>query len=168
MICPACGHDNIDGVDLCENCGMDLAGLDLPGGGDVIQNPLFKKPLRELPLKDPIVFGPSAKVLEAVQAMRDRDDGCVFVTDRARRLIGVFTERDLVVRVAGRGRNPATTQLGEVMTHDPVTLQVGDPLAWALHRMGVDGHRHLPILDGNELVGLLSVRQVMRYLTDEA
>jgi len=68
------------------------------------------------------------------------------------------------VRVASRGRDPSQIRLGEVMTPNPVALQKDDALAWALHRMGVDGYRHLPVLDGDRLVGFLSIRTVLRTL----
>ena len=60
-----------------------------------------------------------------------------------------------------RSTNPGRTRLEEVMTPNPVTLRREDPLSWALHRMGVDGFRHLPILDGERLIGFLSVRTVL-------
>jgi CBS domain-containing protein len=77
-----------------------------------------------------------------------------------------LTEHDVTVRVAAPGRDPTRTRLEQVMTPNPVTLQTDDPLAWALHRMGVDGYRHLPVLDGQRLVGFLSVRTVLRVLQE--
>ncbi len=164
MHCPACEHDNIPGVDLCDNCGMDLAGLDVTAWGVDPEDPHLARAIGELPLKQPIVRRAGASVADAVDAMREGDEGCVFVLDGKERLQGVFTERDVIARVAAKGRDPGQTRLEEVMTPGPVALRKDDPLAWALHRMGVDGYRHLPVLDGDRLLGFLSVRTILEVL----
>ena len=167
MHCPQCDHDNLAGADLCENCGLDLAGLDEHAWGMDPDDPLLGVPLSRLPLKVAIVVSGDATVAHAIARMRELHEGCVFVVQDDR-LIGVLTERDLCTRVAVPGRDPVLTRVDEVMTDRPVTLHVEDPLAWALHRMGVDGHRHLPVLDGERLVGFLSMRSVLRVLLDGA
>ena len=166
MRCPACDHENIPGEDLCSECGMDLAGLDVQAWGVDPKDPLLATPLAELPLKKPLVLGPDSTVAEAVGLMCERHEGCVFVETDADGLVGVFTERDVAVRVAPRGRDPEQTRLREVMTAGPVVLQRDDPVSWALHRMGVDGFRHIPVLDGERLHGFLSSRTVLKLLLD--
>ena len=166
MRCPACEHENIPGEDLCADCGMDLAGLDVQVWGVDPADPLLATPLAELPLKKPLVLGPGASVAEAVALMRQHHEGCVFVEQEGEGLIGVFTERDVAVRVASRGRDPEKTRLEEVMTASPVALQRDDPVSWALHRMGIDGFRHIPVLDGDRLHGFLSSRTVLKVLLD--
>ncbi len=145
---------------------MDLAGLDVQAWGVDPKDPLLATPLSELPLKKPLVLGPGSSVAEAVSLMRERHEGCVLVEQDGAGLIGVFTERDVVVRVASRGRDPEQTRLEEVMTADPVVLQRDDPISWALHRMGIDGVRHIPVLDGDRLHGFLSMRTVLKLLLD--
>jgi CBS domain-containing protein len=162
--CPACEHDNIPGDDLCGNCGMDLAGLDVEAWGVDPDDPMLAFPLSRLALKQPLTLSADATVAEAIDLMKDRHEGCVFILDETDRLRGVMTERDVSARVAAPGRDPEQTRLGEVMTPRPVALQQDDPLAWALHRMGVDGHRHLPVLAEKKLIGFLSVRAVLREL----
>ncbi len=164
MLCPACEHDNIPGEDLCANCGMDLAGLDAGAWDLDPDDPALALPLGDLQLKEPLVLGPRATVTEAIDLMKERHEGCVFIEDGASGLVGVLTEHDVTARVAAPGRDPTQTRLEEVMTLQPVALQKDDPLAWALHRMGVDGYRHLPVLDQGKLVGFLSVRAVLRSL----
>lgn len=164
MICPACQHDNIQGADLCADCGMDLAGLDIRAWGVDPDDPLLEVSLATLGLKEPPVLPPEATVHDAIELLRERHEGCVFIVDADGRLAGVFTERDLTTRVAAPGRNPSRMKLSEAMTPQPVTLETDDPLAWALHRMGVDGYRHLPVLEGERLAGFLSARTVIRWL----
>ncbi len=166
MRCPACDHDNIPGEDLCENCGLDLAGLDVKAWGVDPEDPLLAAPLASLPLKEPLVLPPSATVTKAIDLMKHRHEGCVFIEDGQGRVLGVLTERDVTVRVAAPGRDPGQACLEEVMTQRPVALQKDDPLAWALHRMGVDGHRHLPVLDDERLIGFLSIRTVLRVFLE--
>ena len=122
--------------------------------------------LENLPLKKPIVCKRDARVTEAIELMKQRHEGCVFIVDDQGGLQGVFSERDVTARVAARGRDPHQTRLEEVMTPRPVSLQQSDALAWALHRMGVEGYRHLPILDGQRLIGFLSARAVLQVLLE--
>jgi CBS domain-containing protein len=164
--CPACNHDNIQGVDLCEDCGMDLAGLDVKAWGVDPDDPQLTRPLAGLPLKTPIVLSPENTAAEAIERMRDGHEGCVFIEDGAAGIVGVFTERDVTVRIAAPGRDPKRTRLEDVMTRQPIALQKDDPLSWALHRMGVDGHRHVPVLDDRRLIGFLSIRTVLRALLE--
>ena len=165
MRCPQCDHDNIAGEDLCANCGLDLAGLDVHAWGMDPDDPLLAVPVARLALKAPIVLARESSVADAITQMKERHEGCVFVVQEER-LIGVLTERDLCTRIAVPGRDPAVTRIDEVMTDLPVTLRAEDPLAWALHRMGVDGQRHLEVLDDDRLVGFLSMRSVLRILLE--
>ncbi len=167
MICPSCQTDNLAGSDLCENCGMDLAGLDIRAWGVDPDDPSLAVPLSELPLKKPCMLDPDARISEAIEVMRRQHEGCVFVVDDKGGLLGVFSERDLTCRVAARFRSPDQTPLKDVMTPNPVALLTEDPLAWALHRMGVDGFRHLPVMDNGVIVGMLSARSVMLWLLEE-
>ena len=166
MRCPACDHENIPGEDLCAECGMDLAGLDVQVWGVDPKDPLLATPLADLPLKKPLILDPGSSVSAAVDLMRERREGCVFIVEEGAGLIGVFTERDVAVRVASRGRDPEKTPLLEVMTRSPLALQSDDPISFALHRMGIDGFRHLPVLDGERLHGFLSSRTVLKLLLD--
>jgi CBS domain-containing protein len=168
MLCPACNHDNIPGEDLCAECGMDLVGLDVPARDISADDPLLARPLGELPLKKPLLLPLDATVAAAVELMQERHEGCVFLLETGRRLAGVFTERDVALRVVTRGRDPQTTLLREVMTPNPFALRHDDSLAFALHRMGVDGFRHIPVLNGERIVGFLSIRTVLRVLAQEA
>ena len=164
MLCPSCDHDNIPGTDLCEHCGLDLAGLDIEAVGVDDDDPLLKTKLGSLPLKEPVVLGPTATVREAIALLNERQEGCLFVLEPDGALVGVVTEHDITTRVAAPGRDPRKIKLEDIMTPNPVSLEVADPFAWALHRMGVDGHRHLPVLRDGELCGFLSSRTVLEQL----
>jgi CBS domain-containing protein len=80
------------------------------------------------------------------------------------RLVGIVTERDLVAALA-EGADPATTRVVDYMTDRPVTVAPDDDLAVAAHRMAELGVRHLPVVDGHHLVGMLSIRD---FLVEQA
>lgn len=165
MKCPSCDHENIPGSEQCDECGLDLAGLDVEAWDYNPEDPLLARSISTLAIKEPIIVRPDATVTEVVKAMLDGHQGCVLVTDEQNGLVGVFTERDLAVRVAAPGRDADKTLVQEVMTRGPVALHPEDPLAWALHRMAVDGYRHLPLLEDGRVAGLLSVRAVLASLS---
>lgn len=101
----------------------------------------------------------------AVAAMRAEGVGCMLVT-RGGRLVGVFTERDLLTRVLAPGL-PLSTPTHQCMTVDPVTVQPGDSVRTAVKRMEKGGYRHLPVVDdSNRPVGVLSAKRVVRYLAE--
>jgi CBS domain-containing protein len=107
----------------------------------------------------------AAPVAEAVRLMRQANVGCLLVT-AAGRLVGIFTERDLLTRVLARGR-PLDTPMRACMTAEPVTVGLKDPVRTAIRRMEKGGYRHLPVVgeDGCP-VGTLSARQVVHYLVE--
>ncbi|MDH3404545.1 MAG: CBS domain-containing protein [Acidobacteriota bacterium] len=163
MRCPGCGVDNIPGVDACENCGTDLAGLDLPEARGGFGARLLNDRLSDLELSQPVLATPSTPVAEAISAMRERRCGCALVLDDGE-LVGIFNERHVLTRVLRRHRDPAATPISEVMSPDPLRLSIDDPPAFAVHCMVAYGFRHLPVLDGDELKGYVSVRNILEYI----
>lgn len=97
--------------------------------------------------------------LEAAQTMRERRIGAVMIVEEGR-LLGIATERDMVFRLVAAGKDPATTRLGEIMTADPETLAPDDSAMDALDKMRAGRYRHLPVLDGDEIVGMVSIRDL--------
>lgn len=104
-------------------------------------------------------------VSEAVDLMRRERVGCLLVTERGK-LVGVFTERDLLARVLAPNKLQ-TTPLGECMTPDPLTVTPQDPVKMAIDRMQAGGHRHLPVVaSGDVPVGILSAKRIVQYLIE--
>lgn len=166
MRCPNCGLDNLPGNDLCEVCGTDLAGLDLPGSRDDFKGQLLTDRVGDLSMGPPIVMPGGATVRDAVETLREARHGCVLIQEDDR-LVGIFTERDLLTRVIGPGLDPEETRLRQVMSPDPLTLDPADPPAFAIHRMVSQGLRHLPVLRGDELLGFISIRNVLKYIHED-
>lgn len=105
-------------------------------------------------------------VLDVAQAMVDRNIGAVPVLQDGL-LVGVFSERDLMKRVVVTGRDPARTLVGEVMTDDPLTVGPQESLETCLALMRRHGFRHLPICEGKQLVGIVSLRDMILHDLDE-
>jgi len=115
----------------------------------------------------PAAVSPTATVLEAVEVMAEHGVGAVAVVEN-QHLKGIFTERDVMLRVVLRGRNPKETPVGEVMTSPPEVVSGDTSEEDALVQM-VERHvRHLPIVgkDG-ELKGVLSIRNLLENRVDE-
>lgn len=117
--------------------------------------------LREL-VKDRRVYSikDNHTVLEAARYMMEHNVGAVPVL-REGRLAGIFSERDVMNRVVAVGRTPGTTSVSEVMTANPRSVAVDESIEECLFIMREFGFRHLPVVDGAELKGLVSLRDVL-------
>lgn len=102
----------------------------------------------------------SLSVREASIAMASRRIGAVVVVDAAGRMAGIFTERDVMTKVVAGRRDPDATTLAEVMTPNPDTIGPDDAAGEALEMMRKHGYRHLPVVDGTRLIGIVSVRDL--------
>jgi CBS domain-containing protein len=104
----------------------------------------------------PITLPETATVQAACRVMRDMRIGAILVTGEDGRLTGVFSGRDAVCRLVAEGLDPATTLLYAVMTMEPDALRPNQRASDALRMMNEGGYRHLPIVDGSRLVGIVS------------
>ena len=131
---------------------------------------LLAEPLSILPKRRPLVFSGEHTVSEAMSAMQQQGRGAVLITDdgtQASRITGIFTDRDVLLRVVGHGRNPALLPIAEVMTPDPEHLPSEATIAWVLNRMGLSGFRHVPVVDeGGRPMFIISVRDVVQFLAE--
>ena len=83
------------------------------------------------------------------------------------RLIGIVTERDMTAKVLAVGLDPEATQISEIMTPNPDCLSPDDAPNSALEKMSDRGYRHLPVLDGEDVVGMLSIRDLYAYVKNK-
>lgn len=113
-----------------------------------------------------VTFAPDTTVREAVEVMAKRRFGAIPVVERDR-LVGIFTERDVLVRVMAAGKDPDTTRLDEVMTRNPDTVRSSDAVVHALELMNEHNYRHLPVVDGERLVGVVSIRDLYRSVKEQ-
>jgi CBS domain-containing protein len=129
---------------------------------------LLREPVTVLHQRVPLLFAPKDSASNAMHAMQSEHRGCALVTENGladSRLLGIFTERDVLRRVIDGGRNPATLTLGEIMTPEPESLNEEASVAWVLNKMEVGGFRHVPIVDEHGRPKLVvSVRDIVTFL----
>ena len=106
-----------------------------------------------------VAAGPDATAQDAARRMAETCRGNLLVVEDGR-VLGLFTERDLLERVVAVGRDPARTRLREVMTVNPATIEADAPVWAAILRMDADGLRHLVVVEGERVLGVLSSRDV--------
>jgi CBS domain-containing protein len=129
-----------------------------------IRGAIMETPISDLPLRDPILIDAAATVADAVKSMNDHHTGCVLV-GRDGKLVGIFTERDVLTKDYFRP-DSHTVAVETVMTKNPETLEADNSIAFALNKMSVGGYRHIPIVEGDKPVGVLSVRDVVDFLVE--
>lgn len=108
-------------------------------------------------------ISPSASVAVAVRQMNERGIGSLLVMD-GDRLIGIFTERDVLVRVVGAGRDPTQAAVSDLMTTRVLTIEPDTTVEEAMRIMTERRCRHLPVVDDDQIVGLISIGDLTRWL----
>src|SRR5882724_4354321 len=123
-----------------------------------LEDALLSDEVRLLAPSEPIRLSPDASVAEAVTRMVDNHRAGVVIVDPAGRLVGIFTERDLLTRVVRQGRDLGRTRLAEVMTAD-------DRICFAINRMHSAGYRTVPLVDDQHRpIGVVTVNDVVGWL----
>jgi CBS domain-containing protein len=107
-----------------------------------------------------VTASPQTTVRRAAEMMADRHVGAVVVVE-GRSLVGIFSERDAVMRVVACGLEPATTLLADVMTPAPVTVTPDRSFGHAISLMHERGFRHLPVVDNGKPIGIVSSRSAL-------
>ena len=146
IICPYCSSENIEGVDLCDDCGQPLSDSHLAPPSNEVEQGLLQDRVSVLAPKPPLTVKPDTPVAEVLKLMVEQKIGCVIVADGPKPL-GIFSERDalrkLNVNAAAFGSRPVS----EFMTPNPQTLVANAKIAYAVQRMDLGGYRHLPVVE---------------------
>jgi CBS domain-containing protein len=117
--------------------------------------------------REPYSMRETATVQEAAEFMASRNIGAVCIVDAGGKLLGVFSERDVVKRVVVQHRDPAVVKIGDVLSELRAVINCDETPHQALERMELIGSRHLPVVDGDRWVGMLSMRDLMRVELSE-
>ena len=108
MICPSCSHDNIEGVDRCEECMTSLLNLDVPqAGSEGLASSVMEDDISQLG-QEFLGVSPGTSALEVIGKMKAAGVGCALVLEEGK-LVGIFTERDLLDKLTGRDAKPDNT-----------------------------------------------------------
>lgn len=164
MICPDCKTDNIAGADFCEGCGQDLRSLDLPSAEDELTVHLMNDRLGDLGAEEPLSVSPTDPVALAIYVMQQRETACVLVKE-GERLVGILTERDVLLNAASDRTDLNAMAVREIMTPDPVILREEDTLAVALHKMSIGGFRHIPLVTEGRPTRVVSIQDLFRHIS---
>jgi CBS domain-containing protein len=166
LVCPNCEHENIDGADVCDECEQSLIAQSMPKPATSFERAIMKDRIHLLEPREPLVVEPDATVAMVVKLMHSHRVGCAIVVDDERHVLGIFSERDALMRLGVDYAAHAGRPVSQFMTMPAATLREDDKIAFALHRMDLGGYRHVPITDGDRIAGVISVRDILRYLTD--
>jgi CBS domain-containing protein len=121
-------------------------------------------PIGDLMSVRTVTVGPDETVSVAISRMLEENVGSVAVCE-GQRLVGIFTERD-VLRLAGDGGEFREFRVGDVMTRSPVTISPDDDVLAAARLIGDRRIRHLPVLQGEHLLGMVGIREVLRAVVE--
>ncbi len=137
---------------------------ELPGPSD-LESVLFSETLKDAAANRPLVVQPSAPLSEVLSLMRQHRRGVVLIELDAR-LCGIFTERDVLLKIAGNEIDFARTPVSQYMTADPDALPEDSSIGFALNKMVVEGYRHIPLVDNRgRPTGVVSMRDLIEHIT---
>ena len=165
IVCPHCGSENLEGADLCDDCQHSLTDLSVPELATAVERGLLKDRIEMLEPRSALTTTVGTSVGEVLNQMVDAGIGCVIVVD-GDQIKGIFSERDALMRLNAEVASLKDKPIESLMTPDPVTLDAQDKIAFALHKMHVGGYRHLPILSDGQLQGVISIRDILQYITE--
>lgn len=120
---------------------------------------------RDLMTPDPTCVGENDTLIDAARLFRDLDVGALPICGEDERLKGMLTDRDIVVRCLADGGDPATTTAGSLAQGKPVTIGADDDIRDAMTVMQDHRVRRLPVIDGHDLVGIISQADVAREMS---
>jgi CBS domain-containing protein len=125
------------------------------------------KTARDVMTPEAKCVGEDDSILDAAKQMSALGVGALPICGRDDRLKGMLTDRDIVVKVLAQGRDPASTPAGELGEGKPVTIGADDSVAEALETMKAHAVRRLPVIDGHELVGIVSQGDLARNVDED-
>lgn len=168
MNCPSCGHENIDGIDRCENCLAPFRQLDIPSAGaaEGLARSVMENNLGQLGQDETLSVAPDTLALEVARLMKNSNSGCALVLDRGK-LVGIFTEHDVLQRMIGDNKDLAAVTVKELMSRNPETLHEKDSVAEALNKMSLGRYRHIPFVKSDGSHAVASIQSVLQYIARE-
>lgn len=166
-LCPNCGLAILPQEERCRRCLHSLMRQDLPKPSkDPFRRALLDHPVSDLLTgRDLLVCRPSDPVSRVVQIFRKTKKGCVLVYEK-KKLVGLLSNRDLVMKAAGAQQSLSGLTVGDVMSPQPESVAAEAPLSFAVNKMSVQGLRHLPVIrpDGTPM-SILTILDVLQFLS---
>jgi CBS domain-containing protein len=166
ITCPFCGSEILEGADICDDCQHSLTDMSIPQPTTPVEKGLMKDRIQTLEPKTPHTVSPETPVGEVLTSMMAESIGCVMIV-QGDELLGIFSERDALMKLNAEVAQFAERPISAFMTTDPITLEARDRIAFALHKMHVGGYRHIPIMTKGKLTGVISIRDILGFLTEK-
>jgi CBS domain-containing protein len=136
-----------------------------PGPSD-LESVLVSERITDAVSNPPLILEADANVAQAIRLMQKESRGCVLLVNGGK-LTGIFTERDVLLKIAGHPIDMEQAKVSDYMTREPVALPADSSAAFALNRMVVEGFRHIPLVDDEgRPTAVVSMRELIEYLTD--
>ena len=157
----------MEGADRCEECLTPLRQLDVPSAAEALglARSVMEDDLSELD-QEFLGLTSNTPALAAIEKMNRARVGCALVIDDGK-LVGIFTERDVLKKLTGKDALPPTTTISELMSPNPETLRETDSVATALNKMSMGRYRHIPVLKADGRFAVTSIKHVLRYIAKE-
>ena len=108
---------------------------------------------------------PETSVMEAIKMMAEKNVGALLVM-KGDQVVGIASERDFVRKVDLQNKATRDTAIGEIMTSEVISIQASEPLEECMEKMIEKNIRHLPVYDGRQLLGVISVRDVLKQVIE--
>lgn len=126
----------------------------------------IQDPISSLGLEQPLTAELGTSLKNALNILQKKKQNCLLIVENDM-LVGILTERDLLLKVTGKGFDLDLVTVDEFMTKNPEHLSSEDPLAYALNKMHIGGFRHVPIVNDDLIpVGLISISNIISTIAD--
>jgi CBS domain-containing protein len=165
MICPSCCHKNLPGDDVCRHCKQPLTAFDLPHPGNFLERSVMYDQVKSLRHHAPVTIIATATIGDAMQLMTSSNVGALLIVDSEGILIGIFSERDLLKKIAGQEAEYDKLPVTQFMTPRPESVSTTDTLNFVLQKMDAGGYRHVPVIENGKPVSIISARDMLRFMT---
>jgi len=132
----------------------------------ILSDESLRVPLKSLNLKRAVVVEVGTSIKKCIEKMQARHFGCLLVV-KDKKYCGIFTERDVLLRVAGTDHDLETSKIDDFMTPDPVQLEMEDTIETALRLMVKGGYRHICIVDEKDHpLSLVSIKNIVSFIVE--
>jgi CBS domain-containing protein len=158
--CSACSFVNLPGTDVCEECKTPLAAN--PKDDAELAKRALTDPIKKAGLRNPVVVEPKTSAKQVLSRLKEANTGCAIIV-RGNEFLGIFTERDVLQRLAKPGIDLDEVEIENVMTPTQQILAENEPVAKALNLMAMGNYRHVPIRLDKGTYTVFSVLDALRY-----
>lgn len=126
----------------------------------------IEDPIKTLNLSELVHINQNASLKETIDLLNGENIGCLLITDDSENPVGIFTERDILKRVCSKGGIELHKEkVKDFMTPNPEMLSEDDPIAFALNRMSDGSYRHIPVMHGEKVKWMLSVKDIVDQIS---